>query len=142
METQTLIALVGVSGALIGSAIGGLISFFSSRAVRRMEWELSLTEKDIRNRESLYADFLTETNRLMLQSIDEKITQGSELTTLIALEAKIWFFSDSVGAVARKIVVCVMDHHSKEPKNEKPSFPELKDKYIFHCKKDITEMKK
>jgi uncharacterized membrane protein YdjX (TVP38/TMEM64 family) len=104
METQTLVALFGVGGVIIGSAVGGIISFLSARSMRRMEWQLSLAEKDILNRESLYAEFLTQANRLVLQSIERNISLGTDLTTLIALETKIRFFSDSVGDAAQGLL--------------------------------------
>lgn len=142
METQTLVALVGVGSALIGSAIGGLISFFSTRSVRRMEWVPSLAEKNIHTRESLYADFLTEANRLMLEAIDGKLSQSTAFATLVGLEARLWFFSNAVGEAARNIVVCVMDHHSQEPKNDTLGFPELRDKFIAQCKEDVLALRK
>ena len=142
METQTLMALVGVGGALIGSVIGGFISYLSSRSVRRMEWILSLAEKNIHARESLYADFLTEANRLMLQAMESKVSQSTAFSTLVGLEARLWFFSDAVGEVSRKIVRCVMDHHGQDPKKDTLGFPELRDAFIARCKEDLLALRK
>jgi hypothetical protein len=142
MDAQTLAALVGGAAVLLGTAVGGLISFFSSRSVRRMEWELALTEKNILNRESLYAEFLTEANRLMLLSVDRRIAQSTELTTLISIEAKIWFHSEIVGKTAREIAKCILDQHSKEPKGSDPGFPKLRDRFIAEGKEDIRNLRK
>ena len=142
METQTIVAIVGVAGVLVGSAVGGVISFLSSRSMRRMEWELSLSEKNILSRESLYVEFLTEATRLMLQSTEEKISQTTAFTTFVSLESRIWFQSPVIGELAREIARCVLDSHNKEPKDKAKEFPELRDKYISECKKDLLALRK
>ncbi len=85
MDNQTFTAVIGVAGVLLGSTLGGLISFLSIRSVRRMDWELTLIEKDIRSREVLYADFLTEANRQMIDSLSGNAITTSELKNLVAL---------------------------------------------------------
>lgn len=145
METQTLVAIVGVTGALIGSAVGGLISFFSSRSVRRLEWGLGLAEKELRARESLYAEFLTEANRLLLHQIEGKSHQATEMASIIGLESRIWFYSDEVAKVAREIVLCVLDGNIKDSEKkegkDKLVFGDLKDSFLSECKKDFARVK-
>lgn len=148
METQTLVAFVGMGGALVGSAVGGLISYFSSRSVRKLEWELSLVQKEIHARETLYADFLTEAGRLLLHQVENKSHPATEMTNLIALDARIWFYSDAVGKCSRKITVCVVDgnysddQEKGEEKKEKPTFAALRDDFITECKKDLEALKR
>ncbi|HEY9198967.1 MAG TPA: hypothetical protein VIR60_06340 [Gammaproteobacteria bacterium] len=145
MDTQTLVALVGVGGALLGSAIGGFTSYLSTRSVRRLEWKLSFVENEIHSRESLYADFLTEANRLVLHQVEGKLHRATEMTTLFALEARIWFFSDSVGKAARDLALYVLNDNIKDKEaeagEEKKSYSTLRDSYITECKKNISDMK-
>lgn len=145
METQTLVALVGVTGALMGSAIGGFISFFATRSVRKMEWKLSVVQKEMQTRESLYADFLTEANRLLMHQVEGKVHHATELTHLVSLDARIWFFSDIVGKAARSIVLCILDANLKDDEKkdseEKPEFAGLRDTFITECKKDLLAVK-
>ena len=146
METQTLVALVGVGGALVGSAVGGLISFLSSRSVRKLEWEPSLSQRDLQARETLYAEFLSEASRIVVRQVDGNISEASDLSELLTLEAKLWFHSEEVGEIARKVVLCVLDRRlsaakKEEPKEANGTFAELKHEYISACKNDLKRLK-
>jgi hypothetical protein len=143
METATLVALVGVGGSLFGSAVGGLTSYFASRSVRRMDWELTLVEKDIDKREALYADFLTEANRVMMHSAVGESLPALELKALVTLESRIWFYSEPVAEIAREIAKFLFGVDSSDGTKDKDSrYPALRDKYLAACKKDLTAMRK
>jgi len=116
MDTPILVAVVGLAGALIGTLIGGVISYISTRSVRRMEWKQSLVLRDLQTREDLYADFLAEIGRLMLVSLaPPPSTVGLSLfSKLVALESKIWFHSDSLGTSARELAKVVLEEFQKK----------------------------
>jgi hypothetical protein len=141
MQTETLVAFVGVGGSLFGSIVGGLTSFFASRSVRRMDWQLGLLEKDIRAREVLYADFLTEANRVMMHSVAGDLLPTLELKSLVTLEARIWFYSEPVAEVAREIARMLMGLNSKNHEDDS-SFPSLRDKYLQACRSSLMELRK
>ena len=138
MEVQVVVAIVGVTAALVGSAIGGVTSYFSTRSMRRMEWRLTLQEKEISRRETLYTEFITEANRLVIHSSAEKISDGNVLTLLLALESRIWLHSEGLGPKARKICSCILDYQVKDKKGT-PKFGDLRDDFIAACRKDLAD---
>ena len=151
METQLLVALVGLLGALTGSAVGGTISFLSSRAVRRLDHRQSSLQKDREAREALYADFLAEASRLMLLSLRPggTVDLTDEVTRLVALEARIWFYSDELGDLARTITKIVLfefrgvDSAVTKERNEEEqkAFARHRDKFIQECKLDLAKLR-
>jgi hypothetical protein len=149
MDTPLLVAIVGLVGALVGSVIGGLISFLSTRSVRRMEWRQSLVETDLRTRENLYADFLSEVGRLMLITIARNVgsAQPPDFSRLVTLESKIWFHSEPLGKLAREIARVVLTEFSNMTKTEPDKgydplqFANLRDKFIVECKLDLRRVR-
>lgn len=149
MEPSLLVSVVGVMGALVGSTIGGLVSYLATRSVRRLEWKQGLIEKNLRGREDLYADFLSEASRLMLLSFskDSKGTEFIEFSKLAALESKVWFHSDTLGKLARQIVRVVLKEFTtgsgvteSEKKADEATFSDLRDKFITECKADLNKV--
>jgi len=140
MDIQLSIALIGIAAALLGSAIGGLTSYLSTKSTRKLEWRLSLIEKDISKREDLYADFLSEANKLILLAHKNKIEDPTRLEKLVNLENKIRLMSPTLGDLTRKITSCVLDHHEAGD-NKKGSYPELRDSFIKDCRELLNKLK-
>jgi hypothetical protein len=139
MEMQLTIATIGVASALLGSLIGGLSSYLSTKSMRLLEWRLGQIERDVAMRENLYADFLSETNKSLLQSFEKKVESLASLNTLINLESKIRLISPSVSPYATKLTSCVVDHH--EVNKEKPNYAEVRDEFIQACRNDLNQIK-
>ena len=137
MDTDILVALVGIGGA----ATGGLISFVTARSMRRMEWKLQLREREILAREAAYGDFLAEANRLMFHAIDDKLSHGAEFTALASLEVRLLFFSERVGTAAKDLAICVISHHSRDPAQPDGDFPKLQEKFILECRADLANLR-
>ena len=141
MEVQIVVAITSAAAALFGSAIGGITSYFSTRSMRRMEWHLALKEREINRREDLFTDFITEANRLVISSFHEKMSNGNELATLVALENRLWLYSEEIGALARKIAGCVLNYHQEKRKDDAPNFADLRDKFISTCRSNLAAAK-
>jgi hypothetical protein len=149
MDTPLLVAVVGLAGALIGTLIGGLISWLSTKSVRRMEWKQSLVLRDLQAREELYADFLSEIGRLMLLSLapPPSTVGSSQFSKLVALESKVWFHSDSLGNSARELAKVVLLEFQKKSETESEKdevntrFATLRDKFISECKQDLKRVR-
>ena len=60
MSSQMITALFGVFATLCGIIIGGLITYFTNRDLKRKEWELSVLREEINDRKRLYSEFLAE----------------------------------------------------------------------------------
>jgi hypothetical protein len=138
MEVQVIVAIVGVAAALLGSAIGGFTSYLSTRSMKKLEWKLSLREKELARSEGLYSEFIAEANRVLIQSFDQKFSSVKEMTTLLALESRIWMHSEEIGILSRQIVSCVLDYHTKDRKDEEARFPGLRDTFIATCRRELT----
>lgn len=141
MDTATLVAVVGVVAAIAGATIGGLISYFSTRSVKLIEWRLLQTDKEISKRESAYAEFLSEANRLMVLGMGEKISSTAELEKITILEARLWFFSSATGASARKICNCILNINRTDPDPNEPKFPPLRDQFVTACRQDLDQLR-
>lgn len=140
MDTATLVAIVGVGGTLVGSCLGGFVSFISSRSIRRLDWDLTRTSMEIEKRESLYSDFFAEINRLFILSM-EAGQATDQFTHVTALEARIWLNSDAAGQPARNLVKCVMNFHEESDDSAADSYPKLRDEFLSICKEELRELR-
>jgi len=140
MNTQLTVAIIGVAAALLGSVIGGISSYFSTRSMRKLEWKLSQADREIEKREALYADFLSHANIGIVSSFDKEPDTTNLLKPLMNLESRIRLVSPEVGDSARKIVSCVIDHHQKD-KDDKASYPSLRDDFISKCRKSLDSLR-
>jgi uncharacterized protein YneF (UPF0154 family) len=137
MSNEVLIAIIGVTSALLGSLVGGIASYFSTRSMRRLDWQLSVREKEIERNRILYNEFLAEANRLMLLSFGKKVSDTTDFSTIAAMESQIRMTSLSLGERARKITACTMSYNVKgDPKTEE-NFPLLRDEFIEACRQEI-----
>lgn len=140
MDTQLVVAVIGVSAALLGSIVGGVSSYLSTRSMRKLEWKLARIDREIDKRETLYADFLSSANLGMLSSFNKDPDSTEVIKPIMNLEARIRLVSPELGELARKVVSCVIDHHQKE-KNDKASYPPLRDEFISRCKSSLDALR-
>ncbi|MCZ8077171.1 MAG: hypothetical protein O9341_23890 [Paucibacter sp.] len=152
MEPTVLVAVVGLVGGLVGSALGGAISFFSTTTVRKLEWRQALLGADVKERELLYSEFVAEASRLTLLSLDASkvTTQSTEFSKLAALEARIWFHSETLGKDARELARAVMREFpmaimskdgSSESAKDQPQFAEARDRFVAGCRGELQGLR-
>jgi hypothetical protein len=107
-----------------------------------MELNLALIEKEVAKREALYSDFLGEANRLMLLAVGSGIGGAIDFALLMALDARIRLYSDSVAEKSIAIVNCVLGHSAKPERAERgATFPSLRDQFIDRCKSDLAALR-
>ncbi|KRA33805.1 hypothetical protein ASD68_12710 [Rhodanobacter sp. Root627] len=140
MSSNVTVAVIGVVAALLGSAIGAIASYFSTRSMRKLEWRLAQADREIEKRESLYAEFFAAANHGMLAGVAGKSIQPHELDILVNLDCRIWLLSPELGKCSRAIVSCVMDHYQKD-KKDKASYPELREQFIVICRKSVEALR-
>lgn len=51
--------------------LAGMLSYAAGKGMKRHEWDLNLRREKVELRRRLYAEFLAEANRLILQSIQK-----------------------------------------------------------------------
>ena len=137
MSNEVLIAIIGVSSALLGSLIGGITSYFSTRSMRRLDWQLTVREKEVERNRTLYNEFLAEANRLMLLALSNKISGSTDFSKIAAMESQIRMTSLTLGEIARKITASIMSYNAKDDPKGDGSFPSLRDNFIETCRQEL-----
>jgi hypothetical protein len=133
-----LIPLVSsLGGALIASAVGLL----ATRISKRHEWKLALAKDQAAARQTVYAAFLVECQRLVLRSIDEKLssTSGFEVVTGKFAEVSL-VGGDEVVIAAQAMVDHVVSRHAVHNKAASDNFFALQSEFVASARKDIASI--
>lgn len=139
-------ALVAAS-ALLGSIIGGLLSFFSSYYLGKKKFEQDLITRDLEKRSALYGDFMAEVGRITLLSLDGKIESASEFGALYSLLGRIRIVAPKdVADAAAKFGSLVTDTPSRDDKEKSVSHEKnvalARERFIDLCQGDLRDIKK
>jgi hypothetical protein len=89
MPPEIQIAIVSAASALLGSIVGGLLSYLTARQLKIREWHQVQLEKEITKREDLYSAFVVECGSLVLVAFDQKLTQAKGVAPLTGLLSRI-----------------------------------------------------
>ncbi|BBN89765.1 MULTISPECIES: hypothetical protein [Azospira] len=132
---------IAVLGTLSGVLIGGFINYLASRSVKNHEWKLALAKEQSTIRHKLYAEFLVETQRLVVQAREEKISSLADLNMLNGKFAEVSLVaSGMVVEAAKKLADYVITSHSAQPAKEVADFFKLKEAFIAVARQDIAEV--
>lgn len=133
--------IITTIAALGGTLVGGLINYLSSRSVKNHEWRLSLAKDQVASRQKLYAEFLVEAQRLVLQAHEEKISSLYDLNALTSKFAEISLVApDSVVEAARKLTDTAIASHVVPPAKEVADFFKLRAAFISSVRQDIARV--
>lgn len=134
-EITTTIAALG------GTLVGGFINYLSSRSVKNHEWRLSLAKDQAASRQKLYAEFLVEAQRLVIQAHENKISSLSDLNALNGKFAEVSLVApDSVVEAAKKLTDAAITSHSAPPAKEVADFFKLRAAFIAAVRQDIERI--
>lgn len=143
MAPQVIAAIIGVSSVLLGTLIGGFVTYLSNKNLKLIEWQLSLIKEEASSRRKLYSDFLGETNRLTLFSLEGKVSSVRELDSLINYFSQVEFVStEQVIEQAKKLVDCVIACNTKSATVQNQDFYCLKKHFIESIKNELNELNK
>jgi len=78
-------AIVSAMSALLGSLIGGSASVASTWTNQRLLNRRELLLRELRRRETLYGDFITECSKLMIDSLDHSLDNISTMVSAYTL---------------------------------------------------------
>ncbi len=135
-------ALIGVVSALLGTALGGLLTYFTNRDLKLKEWHLSVLRDEMNDRKKLYSELLSEATRLTLISAQTKIGDIKEFQHMGDLVAKTELVASAeVIREAKTIMDHMLSLHAKQQKSQESSFFELKTRFIAAVKDELEEMK-
>ncbi|MEI7956129.1 MAG: hypothetical protein WCJ66_13250, partial [Verrucomicrobiota bacterium] len=105
-------AIIPALSALLGTVIGGLITFLTTYHLKKAEWKQDALTRELAKRESLYSEFLGESGRLLLQSLDHKFSNSREFQQIYALQGRIRMCAtDPVMQACERLVKSVLNSH-------------------------------
>ncbi|MDJ1158095.1 hypothetical protein QNA08_07595 [Chelatococcus sp. SYSU_G07232] len=97
--------------------VAGVLSYTAGKGMKRHEWILNLRREKVAVRQRLYAEFLAEADRQVLQSMKEK---SSEVTSFYEITRKFseieLISSDAVSVAAKSICDHVIGSHAAKEK--------------------------
>ena len=132
--------VIAIVGTLSGAVVVGIINYFSNRSVKNHEWRLARARDQISVRQKLYSEFLVETQRLVVQSREEKISSLSDLNPVNGKFAEICLVaSEVVIEEAKKLADYAITSHSVQPAKEVASFFTLKESFIAAARIDMAK---
>jgi hypothetical protein len=104
-------AVLSALSAVVGSVIGFATSWMSQRTQSRRQ----AIEAEIKKREKLYAEFITECSRLAIDALDHSLDTPDKILNLYALENLIRLCaSESVVAATEQVVAWIGQQYMKE----------------------------
>lgn len=142
MASQIIAAIIGVFSVILGTIIGGFISFFTNKNIKIKEWRLSLIKEDLNSRKKLYSDFLGEANRLILFSLEEKASSVRGLDSLINYFSQIELVAtEEVIEQAKKLADCVIACNTQSTTQQDQHFYHLKKYFIEAVKHELSQLR-
>jgi hypothetical protein len=133
--------LIPVFSALIGVLLGGILNFFTTKSVKQQEWKLTLVKDRINFQTKLFSDFILCTQRMLMQSMEKKISNPTELNqmndyfSLIELSA-----TDNVVDASKQICDYILANNLADPKEETRNFYTLKQDFIRFARTELREL--
>jgi hypothetical protein len=108
MDTTLISAMAGVSGSLVGASATVATAWITQRTLNKRE----LVRAEIRKRESLYGQFITECSRLLMDSLTRTLDKPDTLLAAYALLNRIRLSaSGAVLAAAEGVMNRITDQY-------------------------------
>lgn len=137
MSNELVLAIVSSGSALLGSIVGGIVSYFTASRLNLQKWRQDRIDKEMARREQLYSEFMGEVGNLMMKSCDTKEIKAIELNHLIALQTQIRLFAtDEVIESAKKLTSeTIHAFREKRDKSEQPR--ETMERFSQLCRREL-----
>jgi hypothetical protein len=82
-------AVLSAASALVGSIVGGSASVVTAWVTQRTTARHQSIEAEIKKREALYGEFITECSKLAIDALDHSLDRPDKILTIYALENRI-----------------------------------------------------
>jgi hypothetical protein len=110
METPTITALAVASGSIVGAVVSGFIAWNT----QRMQTLRELTQQRLRERQTLYGEFITEASRLVVDAVSHALETPEKLVILYGTLGRIRLVSSGkVLAEAEKFLRQIVDLYER-----------------------------
>ena len=130
--------LLTIAGTLGGVVVGGLLNYLANRSMKNREWKLAVARDQAATRQKLYAEFLVEAQRLIVQAREEKVSTLADLNALNAKFAEITLIApEDVVLAAKSLAECAISSHSSQPAKEVAELARLKTEFVTIARQDI-----
>jgi len=108
MDTTLITAMSGVLGSLVGGSATVATAWLTQKTLTRRE----LNVRDMRQREKLYADFIGECARLLIDAFTHKLEDPEKLLPLYALTNRVRLTaSQPVVAEAERLLARITEQY-------------------------------
>ena len=87
------LAIVSALSAVLGSAVGGSASLATAWITQKTQSRRELLSAEIRKREALYGEFISECSKLAIDSLDHSLDQPDKLFQVYAIQNRIRLLS-------------------------------------------------
>jgi hypothetical protein len=105
-------AVLSAMSAILGSAVGGSASIATAWLTQRTQGRREHIETEIRKREQLYVEFITEGSKLLLESLDHDLTSPQQLSSLYSVLNRIRLrCSDEVLTAAESTTTFIVEQY-------------------------------
>ncbi|WP_414530700.1 hypothetical protein [Nodularia chucula] len=109
MSPQVNAGSIPVFAGILITLLGGFISYLTNKSIKLKEWQLILIKEDLTIRQKIYSDFLSQANKLILFSTQEKASSVKELDSIINYFSQIEILAtEEVIEQSKKVVSCVL----------------------------------
>ena len=104
--------LLSALAAILGSLVGALATIATAWLTQRTQARRAAVEAEIRKREALYGEFITEGSKVMIDALDHKLDSPDKLYNLYAILNRIRLLaSDEVLAAADRTATAILDRY-------------------------------
>ncbi|NTE84772.1 hypothetical protein G6M12_24780 [Agrobacterium tumefaciens] len=134
--TDPLLPLWNSLGTGAVAIVAGFLSFLAGRGMKTHEWRLLLIKEKVAMRQRLYADFLAEADKLVLESMHLKSSEPVAFVGLIRKFSEIELIAvESVSTSAKRVCDYAISSHTAGRKSDsevdgEEGFYELKSQFI------------
>jgi hypothetical protein len=105
-------AAIGALSAVLGSVVGGSATIVTAWVTQRTQGRRTLIRAEIRKRELLYAEFISECSKAAIDALDHSLDDPAKLFQVYALENRIRLASsDEVVAAADEAVKRIVQQY-------------------------------
>jgi hypothetical protein len=105
-------AILSAMSAILGSAVGGSASIVTAWLTQRTQGRREHIETEIRKREQLYVEFITEGSKLLLESLDHDLNSPQQLSPLYSVLNRIRLrCSDEVLTAAESTTTFIVEQY-------------------------------
>jgi hypothetical protein len=111
MDAPVLSAMSAVVGSIIGLSASVATSWVSQRSQLRRQ----AIDAEIKKRETLYAEFITECSKLAIDALDHSLDSPDKILNIYALQNRIRLCaSQSVVAATEQVIAWIGQQYMKE----------------------------